>query len=332
VKLEPELSFQRTIPRQLVHRAAVAEVFITDAAALGDDHFLVGAQWPRDHALYHPDAYGRTDPLLFAETIRQSLVYLAHWHYQIPLAHRFIGRDMELEITDPNALCVGAEPLPVVLTAQWLRLDATSPRRYDARLEVVLSAAGTECGRGSLRGTMVPERQYQLLRRRRGDRPVVPTFTAAAERRVPPALVGRLRAKDSVLAPGASTGEWLLQADPTHAVLFDHATDHLPLMVLLEGFRQLGHLMVHGADSQGGQPPQILTALAAECRVWAELDEPTRLLVREDSRIHESAGRRLCIDAVQQDTVVASRMIWRPLEQATPSEPGQLLSAQPCWP
>jgi len=119
VRADPQLEFQRTVSRRLVHRAAVAEVFVTDAVVLGEDHFLVGGQWPRDHALYHPDAQRRSDPLLFAETIRQALVYLAHWHYEVPLTHRFVGYDMDFEITDPGALCVGGRPMPVELEARW---------------------------------------------------------------------------------------------------------------------------------------------------------------------------------------------------------------------
>lgn len=142
VLADPELEFQRTVARRLVHRAAVAEVFVTDAVVLGEDHFLIGSQWPRDHTLYHPDVHRRSDPLLFAETIRQALVYLAHWHYGVPLSHRFVGYDMDFEITDPGAMCVGGKPLPVELDARWQWTDRRPPRRYGARLEVTLSVGG----------------------------------------------------------------------------------------------------------------------------------------------------------------------------------------------
>jgi hypothetical protein len=303
VSVESELAFQQTIPRRLVHRAAVAEVFVTDAAVVGEDRFVVGAQWPRDHALYHPDAQGRSDPLLFAETIRQALVYLAHWHYGVPLTHRFIGRESELEVTDPDALCVGAEPLAVVLRARWVPLGGSSSRRYEARLEVELCVGSVVCGRGSLWVVMVPERHYRLLRGDVSGRGRVPAMTGGG-RQVPPAVVGRLRAKDSVLVSDGPAGQWLLRADPGHAVLFDHATDHLPLMVLLEGVRQLGHLLVHEpGGGQMGQRPWVLAGLDAQCRAWAELDEPTRLVVCEDTD-EGPEGRRLGIDVVQGDTVV----------------------------
>jgi hypothetical protein len=169
------------------------------------------------------------------------------------------------------------------------------------------------CGRGSLRVTMIPERQYQLLRRRADAQRPEPSPPNAGGTLVPPARVGRLRTKDSVLVAGGSPGEWLLRVDRAHAVLFDHATDHLPLMVLLEGFRQLGHLLVNDGDTTGTQ--WVLAALSAECYAWAELDEPTCLVVREDSGDADpTAARRLVVDAVQRDSVaLAGRMMWHPL-------------------
>ncbi|MFI8824646.1 ScbA/BarX family gamma-butyrolactone biosynthesis protein [Streptomyces sp. NPDC053431] len=343
-----ELAFQQTIPRRLVHRAAVSEVFLTDAVALGEDHFLVAAQWPRDHALYHPDPAGRSDPLLFAETIRQALVYVAHWHYGVPLEHRFVGRDMHLVIDDPEALRVGGEPLRVALEVRWSPVGKDSPRRRGMRIEAELGVAGVVCGRGGLSVVAVDESYYHRLRRRPGvvppaGRPAEATGrvaglpggrAAGAPRRVAGASVGRLREKDSVLVAGERPGEWLLAADLDHAILFDHPTDHLPLMVVLEGFRQLGHLLVNGAGSSLSSPlsPSLssspspspdagtygLVSLASECLAWAELDLPTRLVVRSDRAAEGRPGaRELLVDAVQQGAVVmTSRTVWAPAAAA----------------
>ncbi|MFZ4140526.1 ScbA/BarX family gamma-butyrolactone biosynthesis protein [Streptomyces griseoincarnatus] len=320
----PELDFQRTVSRRLVHRAAVAEVFVTDALVLGEDRFLVGGQWPRDHALYHPDAQRGSDPLLFAETVRQALVYLAHWHYEIPLGHRFVGYDMDFEITDPVALRVGGRPVPVELDASWEWTDRRPPRRYGARLEVTLSVGGRACGRGSLRIVALDERSYRIIRGPQGGACAAPV-AVEPRRRVEPALVGRLRNKDSVLAAGPSPAEWLLQPDLDHAILFDHPTDHLPLMVLLEGFRQLGHLMTcSAAPRPEGRAPALVSA-AVDCLAFAELDVPTRLCVREDRTVDDVSagdartGRRLLrLDALQGDTLVAScASVWAPVSLAT---------------
>jgi hypothetical protein len=323
VRADPALDFERTVARRLVHRAAVAEVFVTDAVVIGEDHFLVAGQWPRDHALYHPDAQRRSDPLLFAETIRQALVYLAHWHYEVPLGHRFVGYDMDFEITDPDALCVGGRPLPVELEARWQWTDRRPPRRYGARLEVALSVGGRRCGRGSLRVVALDERSYRIVRGRIGRAECVSLAAEESCGRVEPGLVGRLRDKDSVLARGSSADEWLLRPNLDHAILFDHPTDHLPLMVLHEGFRQLGHLMTHPATPRPGGPAFSLVSAAVDCLAFAELDLPTRLVVREkvaagDPTVVEArAERRLRLDALQGDTVVAScASVWAPVRLA----------------
>ncbi|MFE0481211.1 ScbA/BarX family gamma-butyrolactone biosynthesis protein [Streptomyces tendae] len=285
------LTFQQTIPRRMVHRAAVAEVFVTDAVSLGDDRFLVGAQWPRDHALYHPDDEGRSDPLLVAETIRQALVYLGHWHYGVPLTHRFVGRTMDFEITDADALRVGSQPLSVVLDGRWRWVDSRPTQRFGMCLEVVLSVGGKECGRGSLQVIAVDERRYELLRRR-SDAPApaaVPPVRVATDREsgsLNPLLVGRLRAKDSVIVAGTSPGQWQLRLDLDHAILFDHPTDHVPLMVILEGIRQLGYVLAgpQGEALDDRRTSPVLSSLAIDCLAFAELDEPVHLLVLEDAR------------------------------------------------
>ncbi|MCM2416251.1 ScbA/BarX family gamma-butyrolactone biosynthesis protein [Streptomyces sp. RKAG290] len=349
---EHGLTFQRTIPRHMVHRAAVAEVFVTDAVSLGEDRFLVGAQWPRDHALYHPDAEGRSDPLLVAETIRQALVYLAHWYYRVPLTHHFVGRDIDFEVTDIDALRIGPQPLPVVLDARWVWVDNRPPQRYGMRLEVGLSVGGRECGRGSLQVIAVDDRRYELLRRRAGGSPAAGTPASAGEvarqmrGSLDPSLVGRLRSKDSFIVPGASPGQWQLRVDPDHAILFDHPTDHVPLMVILEGIRQLGHLLVsgHRGESGGLRVLPVLTSVATDCQAFAELDEPIHLVVHNEGRTTETANaprvpaqsrrtcrslpegpdsRRLRIEAVQGGRPVAvtdSGWIARDLEPAGQDE------------
>lgn len=314
VEVAASLKFLQPVSRQMVHRAAVAEVFVTDAFPMGDDRYLVAAQWPRDHALYHPDASGLTDPLLLTETVRQALVYLAHEYYEIPLDYRFIGCDTDFEITDPEALLVGDAPLHVVLDARWSWVDNKPPRRFGMRLEVVVTVAGRECGRGSLRVFAVDERRYGLLRwRGAGDRADDggQGNKGAVVTRMPTTAVGRLRAKDCVLGR-TDTGEWRLLFDLKHAVLFDHPGDHIPLMVTLEGFRQLGHHLV--GHRPGVPQGSVLSTLRMDCLAFAELDEPVLLDVEEQNSPSDRPGTtRLRVTALQRNSVIATAaMVWAP--------------------
>lgn len=362
----------------MVHRAAMAEVFITDAVPTGPDSYLVAAQWPRDHALYHPDPTGRTDPLLLAETLRQALVYLAHRYHAVPLTHRFIGCGMDFAVTDGEALRVRDAPLPVVLEARWVWTANRPPRRYGMRLDIVLTMGGRACGHGSLEVLAVDARTYGILRggtnearwaregpsgEGPGDGPgaaevsasagVSGTPSAGVWRQVPAARVGRLRGKDSVLeelvpgphgagAPGdgaPAAAAWRMRADLRHAILFDHPSDHLPLMVTLEGCRQLGHLLAH----DGRDRPYVLASSAMECRAFAELG-PVALVATEpevpdgagvlgEPRVSRAPGasqgpgeprgvepdrpggqRFLRIEAIQAGrTVAVTRSVWSPV-------------------
>lgn len=317
----------------MVHRAAVSEVFLTDARPLGADRFLIAAQWPRDHALYYPDSDGFTDPLLFAETIRQSMVYLAHAYYDVPFTHRFIGSDFHFEITDRELLRVAGEPLQPVLVARWTDLGSRPPQRVSLRVDVELTIAGRVCGRGWVSAVAVDEKRYGMLRRR-GSGPAAGAGSAARPQlgtKVSSERVGRLRAKDCVLERvGSGADDWQLRAALDHAVLYDHPTDHVPLMVMLEGFRQLGHLLTR--ESAGsrwpGTPAPVLASAEVECLAFAGLRAPIQLHVRDRCRAEVPGGsERLRVDAVQSGQVVAAAtMVWA-VPEAAATSPMCLLEA-----
>ncbi len=307
----PGLTFLRPVPRELVHRSSIAEVFVTDGCRVSDSRFSVAAQWPRDHALYHPDGQGFSDPMLFAETIRQALLYVAHEYCEVPLGHRFVGRDLSFDITDPAALRIVGVPVPVVLDVRWTWEEG---RPRGARIDVRLLVDGVQCGSGTLRVFVLDDRRYGLLRRMAwgGDTPPVHVArSTSATPLVPPRRVGRLRWKDCVLERCWPDGDWQLRLDRDHAVLFDHPTDHVPLMVLMEGFRQLGHLCVH---EQVEEPDQVFALVGSqvECAAFAELDAPIRLVVEQSV---PGAGAtdpfRLRVAALQGDTLLArTDMMW----------------------
>ncbi len=299
------LRFVQPVTREVVHRSAIAEVFITDGVRTGEGTFAVGAQWPRDHALYHPDENGLIDPLLFAETLRQIHFYAAHTYFGVPVGRHFVGQDVDFEITDPAALRVGPAPLHVVLEGEW---TWEARRTAGARVEVTLLVDGRPCGRGSTRGLMVDDRRYRLLR----GKPApgahsVPEMSWSGTELAQPQRVGRLRMKDCVLERDRPGEDWRLRIDRDHAVLFDHPTDHVPLMVMLEGCRQLGHLALHEEYRDPFDDAAFaLTGMAIECLAFGEFGESIRLVVEENvPRPRPGAGRRLRIAVRQGDKLLA---------------------------
>jgi hypothetical protein len=122
-----------------------------------------------------------------------------------------------------------------------------------------------------------------------------------------PHRVGRLRRKDCVLERDRGGKGWQLRMDRDHAVLFDHPTDHVPLMVMLEGFRQIGHLVTHEIlESPGADREFVLAGMALDCFAFGELHETVDLVVEECEPVRESGdGCRLRIAALQNGTPLA---------------------------
>ncbi|MGW7044578.1 ScbA/BarX family gamma-butyrolactone biosynthesis protein [Streptomyces avermitilis] len=309
------LSFLQPVTRELVHRSSIAEVFVTDGVRTGENAFSVGAQWPRDHALYHPDENGLNDPLLFAETLRQAHFYGAHTYFGVPVGSRFIGQDVSFEITDPTALRVGAAPLAVVLNGTWTEERDRRGRPAGARLDVTLTVDGRPCGRGHTRGLMLDDRRYRLLRGRpAASGEVSPPRPAPDARIARPNRVGRLRWKDCVLERDRPDQDWRLRVDRDHAVLFDHPTDHVPLMVMLEGFRQLGHLTVHEASRRTlGDRAFALAGLSLDCAAFGELGETILLSLEKGPSEGVPADEcALRVAAHQGDKLLArADMTWK---------------------
>ncbi|MFC9593248.1 ScbA/BarX family gamma-butyrolactone biosynthesis protein [Streptomyces sp. NPDC056944] len=296
------LSFDRTISRRFVHRASVTEVFLTDAVVAGTDRFLVGAQLPRNHALYRPEETGQCDFMLLVETVRQAGIFLSHRYHDVPLGHHFIFKALSLRISDPAGLRVGCGPLAAVFDVKVVTpAGARNPRRFDARFDMVIEVGGRECARASAGVVVIDAVRYGRLRQRGR---LTETVRPAGQEHGTAAYGTGAGASDDrgVLRPvpaaearnrPVGTREWRLHVDPTHPGYFEHPSDHVPGMLLLEAFRQAARQTAGGA---------ALTSLDAEFAVFGELAEAVTVeAVRtEDGRVRLSAtqGARVLATAV----------------------------------
>ncbi|MER6913212.1 ScbA/BarX family gamma-butyrolactone biosynthesis protein [Streptomyces sp. NPDC000594] len=226
--------FTTTVPREYVHRAALAEVFLTGLHPTGLDSLTVTAQWPRAHTFYGPTA-GFHDPLMFVETLRQAVHLITHTVYAAPMDHHQIWRRLTVDL-DRDALAVGETPAAVELDIRCAGVERRAGALRGLRMEVTARRDGRFLGSAVSGVTSLPRTVYRRLRG--------PHAEAAAWRPdllpppVQPALVGRSRPEDVVLAPTPVRDRWLLRADTRHPILFDHPQDHAPGMLLLEAARQ----------------------------------------------------------------------------------------------
>ncbi|WKX13450.1 ScbA/BarX family gamma-butyrolactone biosynthesis protein [Streptomyces sp. NL15-2K] len=259
-----------TVPRQLVHRAAVAETFLTGWSGTAADRFSVSAQWPRAHGLHVSPDRSAYDPLLVVETVRQSGTLIAHTEYDVPLDHHFVLQEFEVE-TVPQHLAVGSVPAELVVELAFVDVQYRGRRPVGARYTADVLRGGERVATASnVVFTCTSEPVYRRLRGGRTPATVSPLPLPPA---LPAAVVGRALPADVVLAPADRPDRWQLRVDTAHPVFFDHPLDHVPGMLLLEAVRQAVR-----AHTSGTRSP---VAFHITFHRYAELDMPTWIEVRD---------------------------------------------------
>ncbi|MER6128787.1 ScbA/BarX family gamma-butyrolactone biosynthesis protein [Streptomyces sp. NPDC001795] len=228
----PEL-FLQSVPRALVHRAAVSEVLVTGLQRVSDDHFRVGVQWPRSHSYYGRVAGRWHDPMLLGESIRQALLIISHQAYEVPLGHKFLSSSLTYGI-EPDGARLTERPAHILLDVRCGNIKRRGRTIAAVDLDVDCRRDGILIGSGGISAQCVPETSYRRLRGDRADNvPGLPMPDA-----VTPQLVGRTSVFDVVLGDTNIDRVWTLRYDRDHPVLFDHPVDHVPGMVLMEAARQ----------------------------------------------------------------------------------------------
>ena len=237
-----DLSFDSTVSRTMVHRAAVSEVFVTDSAATGDHAYLVAAHLPRRHAFFGDGFDGHVDPMLCLEVTRQSCVLVAHEYYDIPLDWQFVMTTSSFEVLSQAALTeLARSSRPLIDVAVTDREPAHGVPNV---LRVVATFLIDD--RPAIRFTgglvaMEPSIYRQLRGSATADAIVRPGTRHGSP--LDGRLVGRSDRRNVVLsaAPDRRDGWYRghLVVDQEHPVFFDHPLDHVPGTLLIEAHRQI---------------------------------------------------------------------------------------------
>ncbi|MCM6775620.1 hypothetical protein NDR87_14910 [Nocardia sp. CDC159] len=276
--LQPNLSFEQTVPRSLVHRSAINEVFLTDSAVIGKRQWAIAAMLPRSHMLFNDGGNpGYLDPIAVMEVTRQVTEYVAHVYAHVPDDNFLVFRDMQVEFTDPGALRTGPEPARLLVV-----VNARTSERMRER-PVTISVDGRECGRAGGRWLPLPLHYYQAARERARAKKLavepVPSGSTWPTRLLEPERAGRRLSANILLGdpsvPGPDAAAFTLALDQSHPVFFDHAVDHVPGMLMLEAARQ-GALAVL-AEHRGTRPDRaLIVACDVDFGNFCELDLHTR--------------------------------------------------------
>ncbi|MFD5919135.1 ScbA/BarX family gamma-butyrolactone biosynthesis protein [Kitasatospora sp. NPDC058201] len=265
------LRFDRHLPREAVHKHADPEVLLTDAVRLEEERFAVAARWLRDHHLGHRRA-AASDPMMLAETVRQTAIHLAHRFHGSTYGHPFVLNELTVDLdealspTGPDGLDVGLD----------LRCPPAAPRpgRERFALEGLAWAGHRPVGRVRMRWEVLEPGRYASLRRRSADAAGEPGTAPTAPVPPEPRRVGQTTDRDVVIAADpARPDRWWLRPFEDHPVLFDHPVDHVPGMVLMEAFRQAA-AAAYGA----GDAVRELRELATVFTAFGELTTPVAIV------------------------------------------------------
>ncbi|MFJ9033892.1 ScbA/BarX family gamma-butyrolactone biosynthesis protein [Streptomyces sp. NPDC102274] len=236
------LSWSRTVDREMVHRASVAEVLLTDVRQTESGDFEAAASWPRSHPTFPRDGADLHSPLMIVETLRQLGIYIPLRYFGVSPAASLIITDLFFDLdpaSEPRALS-GATGVTCRVQVAQVR-HAPDGSATGLRLQVSYLADGAVFALAGGGARFLEPEQYGTVRAGRAGA-AAPSVACANGRVRPDAgLLGVTGAHDVVIGiEGAA-----LLVDPVdmrHPFFFDHATDHVPGMVVLEAARQAAAL------------------------------------------------------------------------------------------
>jgi hypothetical protein len=306
--LAPELEVQCTVPRELVHKAAISEVLLADSRQVGDYACECVGQLPRNHSFHNDSTSGHHDPLTVLEAVRQAGVLIAHRHLGVPEGRQFIFGQIELAIDDLGALSARGHPPALHLA---MAFDDPKVRRGElvgGSMRCTVSVEGRQAMQihGDL--SFVSQTIYARFRREAATRS---HRTPPPVERTPPKLVGRsLPANVVIGALDASTTPGEVRAtvvvDQSHPTFFDHPLDHVPGMLLVEATRQTATAGV--AELCGLEPAtSLVTAFALRFVSVAELGAPLHCVARVLGR--ERASVELETELIQEGDEVGRGLV-----------------------
>ncbi|MEW2395756.1 ScbA/BarX family gamma-butyrolactone biosynthesis protein [Streptomyces sp. NPDC046862] len=296
------------VPRTLVHKTADAEVLLLAVRPLGGDRYAVSGRWPDDHLLHHRGADGRRDSLVVVETMRQAGICISHRFYGVPEGHAFVLHGFEFHLDAP--LRDSGEGADVVFDVEVRRVPGSS-RRVRLESEAAIVVGGRVVGRAAMRWDALPPAQYALVRSRSAAAAApFDVIDPVVEARVlSPAAVGRDRDDAVLLADTGDTASgWRLRGETGHPALFDHGSDHVPGMVLVEAFRQACLVRaaqdVSGDASGDASRDWAVDSVQASFLAFGELGQPVTIVAEPEGpgsyRLAAQQGPRTLATALVQ--------------------------------
>jgi hypothetical protein len=307
------LTFDRNIPRGIVHRESIAEVFLTDAQPTPDGA-VFAAQLPRNHSYFsdHRGTATTYDPLLLIEVFRQVAIYYAHTFLGVARAEKFIFGSADFTIADCDTLRIGNCPGHCVIEARVIGEKRRDDQIIGLSLEMVAEIEGREAAREVMVYQWMPAAVWNRIRVRGREalglpaQHAIPGQTPVARMR--PGSVGRHNPRNAILANPVLSGRHELTAltiiDTDHPSLFDHALDHVPGMLQFEAARQVAMAAANavlGLDTSR----MVMQRLGIEFTKFGEFERETIARATVAPLPGADGGVRAQVDLTQGADVIA---------------------------
>ncbi|QII08580.1 hypothetical protein BH93_02000 [Rhodococcoides fascians A25f] len=257
------MSYGSTVPRQLVHRQYVGEVFLTDYRLSDVAADQIAVQLPVSHRVFRPlDQWH--DPLIVAESFRQAVILLCHTKYAVMPHSKFLMEQFGFEIV--GELDINSEPIPLVFEMTPNQVDAIDGTVSRVDISGVLREGPRVLAHCNAIARCVSPESYQRIRAGRDS--YVAHFRASppGSMVIPAPSVGRTEEQDVLVAVNPPTGDLYCAPDPRNYALFDHPLDHIPGMVIFGA-------AIQALRYRTNNPSLQLTCLAAAFPTFTEWNE-----------------------------------------------------------
>jgi len=257
--------FEQTVPRSLVHKRSLENVLLTEIRACTAERFVGSGRLPTAHRFFNdPGRTPQTDILYYTELGRQASLAISHAFLNVSRDDVFIFEGSDAALVEGAWWAAGQADEDGV--AIDVRVREIARRKNGAVNRVVAEHAmwigDRQVFRGTGAWTIQPAALFQRLRRT-SARPAAAAGAPAHARtdctraRLPHASGGNVVISSPRIDDDGAFVSSLI-VDHTHPYFFDHACDHVPGMLLLEGCAQLA---LAAAAAAGGAPqPSGVTA------------------------------------------------------------------------
>lgn len=302
----PELSFDSTVPRQLVHKHAVEAVYVTDSAALSETEFVCAAFLPRANTpttRSTSQRFCRYDLAMMIELGRQAVFVVTHRHMGVPANYSTLLNSIGLELIDTSVVGRMASPSRVLIKVRGISRTNARGRIVAGDFVMDVFEGERHTARMTATGSVAAPEKYKIARMVTREALVAkPWETPEALPCVAPGLVGRDRAASTLVSAltavdGSRQFRGQMFVDSDDLFFFDHPIDHVPGIVSIEAIRQAAVLAVSELHPQLSPEDVLVRSFSGDFSGFGEADLPLEVDVAVGEPVVEGYCTRIPIKA-----------------------------------